>query len=119
MELNIESVRQLKNSSGRRDARVVTALAEANREKVGLLRSFIDTGRLFRIPVGSETDLLLLESALLAVVLSDVSGYDPESKKRQLAALRQACAALGVQYEEVLRLTESEPQILASLREQS
>lgn len=116
MELNIESLRQLKNSSADEIARVVTALAEANRGKAGLLRSFFDTGQLFRVPVGSEGDLLLLETALLAIVLSDVSGYNPEAKNRQLGAIKEACAALGAQYGEVLRLTESEHQILASLR---
>jgi hypothetical protein len=116
VEWNIESVRQLKNSSAEDLARSIQTLAEANRGRARVLRSALDTGRLFRIAEYPDTDLLLVEAALLAIVLADVSGYDPWAKERQLSAARDACKILGVQYEEVLSLTESEPQILASFQ---
>jgi len=119
MELNIESLRKLKNASAEDLARSIQTLAAANSRWARPLRSVFDTGQVFRIPEDPDTDLLLLETALLAIVLSDVSGYDPSTKARHLTAIKHACEILGVQYGEVLHFTESERQILASLQAES
>lgn len=75
------------------------------------LRRTLDTGKLFRIGVDAPYESLAVETALMALILANVSLLDPFARSRQVRSIGGACSDLGVSYEDALRLTASEQKI--------
>jgi hypothetical protein len=111
MTLDIDSLSQAKHWSSTEIATLVRDLAPQYIAASPELRRALDKGGLFRIAVGAAYDHLAVETALVALILANVSVHDPLNRRRQIEAISAACADLGVRYEDALQLTASEESI--------
>jgi hypothetical protein len=75
------------------------------------LRSAFDSGRLFRVAPGEHYDTIAVETALVSLILANVSVHDPFARSRQIHSIAEACADLGVSYEDALDMTLREQMI--------
>jgi hypothetical protein len=115
VDWDLSTIRQAKHLPAADLAGVITDLAIVSRTRVGALRKTLDVGTVFRVPEGEKYDTALVETALLALVMADVSLIDTFSKKRQLEAIEGACKVLDLSFDEVRRLTEYENRLEVAL----
>jgi hypothetical protein len=115
MNQDLDLLRQAKDNSGAEIASQIRDLTPRYFNQIPALREVLDKGNLFRMGGGEPYDSAAIQTALLSIVLSNVSLYDPYLKKQQTQAIQEACATLGLSYNEVLDLTAKEDRVIAAL----
>jgi len=111
----LDTLRNSKHLSVDEVASLVASRAGEVLAKAESLRPLVDRGGLFAIPKGISYDRILVETALLSIVLAAVSLNDPHARKHQLDTIREVSERLGVDYNDALRLTTHEVDIISAL----
>jgi hypothetical protein len=109
--MTLAELRNTKRLSNQEITATVRSLAPLLADTAPGLRQILDSGTMFRFPLGEGSDSMLVEIALLSLILAGVSTPDPAARKDQLGAINKACGNLGHTYEDVLRTTENEEAI--------
>lgn len=115
MNQDLDILRQAKENSGAEIASRIRDLTPRYLNQLPALREVLDKGNLFKMGRGEPHDSAAVQTALLSIVLANVSVYDPYLKIQQTQAIHEACRTLGLSYDEVLDLTAQEDKVIAAL----
>ena len=111
--ITLNEIRDAANLPGEKIATIIDSAAREHAESAAPLRRLLSRSRLFIIPTGEAYDMMLVRAALLALVLAGVYLLDPYARTSQTESIHVACGDLGIDYPDVLKLTEDEAELWA------
>lgn len=119
MDGNLDNLRQGKHLSPDELRVLIESLTPRFAHRLDALQRFLEDGRIFSLRRGQPYDAKVIQTALLSVVLANVSLLDPVVRTQQIDTINQVCDSLGISYEEVLRLTTDERELATLLAAES
>jgi hypothetical protein len=106
---HIETLQAAKHLAPEELESLIRSLTNLFVGKVPKIRKLVRKSRLFALRQGGIYDTMLVQSALLSLVLANVTVIDPVAREHQTNTIVEACRRLGLSFNDVLELTVEEP----------
>jgi hypothetical protein len=115
MDNDVEALRQAKHLSAGELEALIRSQTPRFLDRLQRLRDMMERGTILRVSRGEPGDSRVIETALMSVVLANVSLLDPVTRHHQTDNIARACQSLGISYQDALHLTVMDQEVLGIL----